>query len=151
MRAFNLPTCFDAVLMDDAISHMNCTKDFEHAIGNAHAYLKPGGVLVIIPDITLEDFPQNSTTTAHVKQADLDITFIENIYDPDPADEQYDTTIVSLIREGGNLRIESDHWIMGIFSMDTWRQVLRDGGFQVHEHLFCLDGDEYTVFACVKI
>ena len=56
MRAFNLPTRFDAVLMDDAISHMNCTKDFEHAIGNAHAHLKPGGVLVIIPDITLEVF-----------------------------------------------------------------------------------------------
>ena len=96
-------------------------------------------------------FPQNSTTTTHVKQGDRDITFIENIYDPDPADEQYDTTIVYLIREGGNLRIESDHWIMGIFSVDTWRQVLRDCGFQVHEHLFCLDGDEYTVFACVKI
>jgi hypothetical protein len=59
-------------------------------------------------------------------------------------------TILYLIRDHGRLRIETDHWTMGIFTLDAWRHVLRETGFQVHEGLFSLGEDEYTVFAYVK-
>jgi len=39
---------------------------------------------------------------------------------------------------------------MGIFSLDTWRRVLRETGFEVHEERYGLGDDEYTVFACVR-
>lgn len=39
---------------------------------------------------------------------------------------------------------------MGIFSLDTWRQVLLDTGFRVHEESYRQEEDEYAVFACVK-
>lgn len=61
------------------------------------------------------------------------MVFVENVYDPDPADDQYDTTILYLIREHGRLRIDSDRWTMGIFSLDTWRQVLGGTDVEVHE------------------
>jgi hypothetical protein len=80
----------------------------------------------------------------------LDVVFIENVYDPDPADEQYETTILYLIRDHGQLRIETDYWTMGLFSIDTWRSVLRETGFEVHEGRYTAGEDEYTVFACVK-
>jgi SAM-dependent methyltransferase len=150
MRTCSLGSSFDAVLMDDAISHMSCRADFAAAFRTAYAHLKPGGVLVATADVTTETFRQNLTTTSHTKREGLDVVFIENVYDPDPTDEQYETTIVYLIRDHGRLRIETDHWTMGLFAPDTWRHVLRQTGFTVHEGRYRLEGNEYTVFACIK-
>ena len=150
MRTFRLNNTFEAVLMDDAISHMNCRADIVAAFHTAYAHLNPGGVLVATPDVTIETFQQNKTTTTLATRDSLEVVFIENVYDPDLTDEQYETIIVYLIREHGRLRIETEQWTMGIFSLDTWRHVLRETGFQVHEELYNLGEDEYTVFACVK-
>jgi len=150
MRSYQLGRSFDAVLMDDAISHMNCRADFTAAFRTAYAHLNPGGVLVVTPDVTAETFEQNKTTTTTAGRDGVDVVFVENVYDPDPSDEQYETTIVYLIREGGRLRVETDRWTMGIFSLATWRRVLRETGFEVHEEPYGLGGESYTVFACVK-
>jgi SAM-dependent methyltransferase len=150
MRTFRLNRTFDAVLMDDAISHMNCRADFVAAFRTAYAHLNPGGVLVATPDVTSESFQQNRTTTTAATRDGLDVVFIQNEYDPDPTDEHYETTILYLIREHGRLRIETDHWKMGIFSVETWRHVLCETGLQVHQGLYSSGADEYTVFACVK-
>ena len=150
MRTCRLGRAFDAALMDDAISHMSCRADFAAAFRTAHAHLSPGGVLIATPDVTIETFQQNRTTATPATRAGLDVVFVENLFDPDPADEQYETTIVYLIRHHGRLRIETEHWTMGIFSLDTWRQVLRETGFEVHEGQYNPGADEYTVFTCVK-
>jgi len=150
MRTFRLDSSFDAVLMDDAISHMNCLADFEAAFRTASAHLNPGGVLVATPDVTRETFQQNRTCSTTATRDGVDVVFVENLYDPDPADEQYETTILYLIRDHGRLRIKTDHWTMGLFSMDTWRRVLRETGFDVHEGRYNAGEDEYTVFAGIK-
>jgi SAM-dependent methyltransferase len=150
MRRFALGTTFDAVLMDDAIAHMNCRTDVVAALRAAHVHLNPGGVLIVTPDQTIETFRQNETTITPATSNGVDVVFIENVYDPDPADDQYETTIVYLIRDHGRLRVETEHWTMGIFALDTWRRVLRDTGFRVHEGRYGQGELEYTVFACVK-
>jgi SAM-dependent methyltransferase len=150
MRTCRLGRTFDAVLMDDAISYMSCLTDFVAAIRTAHAHLNPGGVLVATPDVTTETFQQNRTSTTSATRDGLDVVFVENVYDPDPTDEQYETTVLYLIRDHGRLRIETDHWTLGIFPLETWRQVLRETGFEVHEGRYSPGEDEYTVFACIK-
>ncbi len=150
MRTFRLGRAFDAVLMDDAISHLNCRADFVAAFRSAHAHLNPGGVLVATPDVTTETFRQNKTTVTRSTRDGLDVVFVENAYDPDPSDDRYETTILYLIRDRGRLRIETEHWTMGLFSLETWRQVLREAGFEVHESACRVGDDEYTVFAGVK-
>ena len=150
MRTCRLGRTFDAALMDDAISHMNCRADFMAAIRTAHVHLNPGGVLVATPDVTIETFQQNKTTATQATRDGPDVVFVENMHDPDPTDEQYETTIPYLIREQGRLRIETEHWTKGIFGQDVWRGVLRDTGFEVHEGRHNAGEDEYTVFTCVK-
>jgi SAM-dependent methyltransferase len=154
MRALSLGSAFDAVLMDDAISHMSCLADFTAAIRSASAHLHSGGVLVVTPDVTTGTFRQNRTTVTagspDTEHRHIEVTFIENVYDPDPADEQYEMTILYLIRDRGSLRIETDRWTMGIFSLDTWRSVLGETGFEVHEGQYRAGEDDYTTFACVK-
>ena len=136
--------------MDDALSHLNCRADFMATFRTAYAHLNPGGVLVATPDVTIETFRQNKTTTTPATRDGVDVVFVENVYDPDPTDEQYETTILYLIRDHGRLRIETDHWTMGIFSLDTWKHVLRETGFEVQEERYDAGEDEYTVFAGVK-
>jgi SAM-dependent methyltransferase len=154
MRTFRLGRTFDAVLMDDAISCMTSLADLVAAFGTAAAHLKPGGVLVATPDVTTETFRQNRTVTTpgagKGPREGLDVVFVENVYDPDPADEHYEATILYLIRDHGQLRIETDHWRLGLFSLETWRRVLRETGFEVHEGRYVAGEDVYTVFACVK-
>jgi len=136
--------------MDDAISHMKCRTDFVEAFRTAHAHLNPGGILVATPDVTIETFQQNRTIATPATRDRVDVVFVENMYDPDPTDEQYETTILYLIRDHGRLRIETDHWTMGVFSLDMWRRVLRETGFDVREEPYNAGEDEYTVFLCIK-
>jgi SAM-dependent methyltransferase len=155
MRTFRLGAAFDAVLIDDAISSMADRRDFEAAFSTAAAHLAPGGVLIATSDETTETFRQNRTTATPAARPwtrdGLDVVFIENAFDPDPSDEQDDTTVVYLIRDHGRLRIETDYWTMGLFPIETWRRVLRETGFDVHEGRINGGEDEYTVFACVKM
>ncbi|NCC39612.1 MAG: class I SAM-dependent methyltransferase [Gammaproteobacteria bacterium] len=154
MRTFRLDETFDAVLMDDAISHMNSRADFVAALRTAHAHLRPGGVLIATPDVTTESFQQNSTSVtlaaARTSPPGVEVVFIENRYDPDPTDEQYEATIFYLIRDHGRLQIETDHWTLGIFSLDTWRHVLKGMGCELHEGRYSASGDDYVVFSSVK-
>jgi SAM-dependent methyltransferase len=154
MRTFRLDRTFDAVLMDDAISHMICLTDFRAALRTAYTHLNPGGVLVVTPDVTTETFHQNKTNVVRAAPraapGGIEVVFVENTYDPDPADDQYETTVLYLIRDHGQLRIETDHWTMGMFSRETWRRALRDAGFEVHEGQYSGGEDDYTVFTCVR-
>jgi hypothetical protein len=120
----------------------------------AFDHLNHGGVLIATPDVTKESFQQNrtvATTAACRNKPDcLDVVFIENSYDPDPSDEQYEASILYLIREDGRLRIETDHWTLGLFTLDIWRRVLRETDFVTHEGKYADGENEYTVFACMK-
>lgn len=154
MRSFSLGKTFDAILMDDAISFMASRADFSAAFQAAFCHLNPGGVMITTPDVTTETFLQNQTVaTPAIDKARLDnveVVFIENVYDPDPTDEQYEATILYLIRERGILRIETDRYTLGLFSLDTWRQTLSEVGFVVHEGKYVDDQKQYAIFACTK-
>lgn len=154
MRSFLLDRTFDAILLDDGISHMANRDDLLKACRTAFRHLNPGGVMITTPDTTTETFRQNHTTITpgirNINPGNLDIIFIENLYDPDPTDENYEATILFLIRENGLLRIETDQYILGLFSLNTWRQILSEVGFMVQETKYRDNEDEYTSFTCIK-
>lgn len=154
MRSFALGRTFDAILMDDAISCMDTREDFEAAFRTAFAHIAPGGVLVATADVTKETFRQNLTTATPaapaLKPPGLEVAFVENVYDPDPNDDRYETTMVFLVRERGVLRVETDVVSHGVFSVETWRDVLSGAGLDVNEGTYADGEDEYAVFACVR-
>jgi len=154
MRTCRLDDRFDAVLIDDAVSYMTTRCDLRAAFHTAYEHLHPGGVMVVAPDVTKETFEQNRTDVTPAategKPENLDVVFVENYYDPDPADETYEGTMVYLIREDGRLRVETDRHTLGLFSIDVWREVLGEVGFQVHEDTYREDGRDHYSFACVR-
>ena len=154
MRDFALDRAFDAVLIDDAVSYMTTRDDLRSAFAAAWRHLHPGGVMVVNPDDTKETFLQNRTVVTlaagKAKPAELDVVFVENAYDPDPDDDQYEETMVYLIREGGRPRIETDRHILGLFARPVWVETLAEVGFRIHEEPYGEGGMEYTTFACLK-
>jgi SAM-dependent methyltransferase len=133
MRNFDLKQNFDSVFINDAHNYMITQRDLLKTFKMAYKHLKPDGVMVVHPDQTKSTFRQNSTHIWRSKRGDMDITFIENNYDPNPRDSTYESTFVFLIRKRGKLRTEHDFHTGGIFSLNTWRKLLKHAGFKVYE------------------
>lgn len=159
MRTCSLGRQFDAVFADDGITEISDRSDLAAVFQTAFEHLRPGGVLIVGPDFVKETFQQNLTTVSEAdgpeKPANLEVTFVENDYDPDPADDTYEFTLIYVIRENGVLRIETDHSVDGLFSLDTWRTMLSDAGFKVHEetNAGASEGDPRSatpVFVCIR-
>jgi ubiquinone/menaquinone biosynthesis C-methylase UbiE len=154
MRDFSLGRKFDAILMDDGISHMATRSDLSAAVATACRHLEAGGVMVLTPDATAETFRHNQTTctptSGRTQAGDVDVVFVEHVYDADPHDEQYEATIVYLIREKGSLRIEADRFTLGLFACETWTQVLSATGCAVHCDRFAEGATDYISFACTR-
>jgi len=154
MRAFSLNRTFDAVLVDDAVSYMASEADLRAAFCAAWRHLNPGGVMVVGPDDTKETFVQNRTVATpavgKAKPANLEVVFVENYYDPDPTDDQYEGTMIYVIREDGELRVETDRHTLGLFTLDVWRETLTGVGFTISQEKYVGGGKEYLSFACLK-
>jgi len=154
MRTLDLDRTFDAILVDDAISYMTSLDELGAVFAAACRHLALGGVMVVSPDETRETFRQNHTAAALAegveKPSNLDVVYIENYYDPDPADNTYEATFLYLIREAGRLRIERDPHILGLFSLEEWRQSLRIAGFAVHEEPDVEFERLPPIFVCLK-
>ena len=151
MRSFSLGKTFDAVLMDDGLSYMRSQKDLAAAFQRAYQHLKPGGVLVATPDDTTETFLQNRVVVTPGagarKPENIEIAFIENCFDPDPTDEHYELTMIFLIRENNQLRVETDHHLIGLFPLEVWRETLERVGFKTHEEKYTQGEKTYITFS----
>lgn len=154
MRRLDLGIRFDAVLIDDAISYMTRRDDLEAVFKMADRHLLPGGVMVVTPDVTKESFVQNRTQVTHSRKSttseELEIVFIENNFDPDTTDCSFEGLMVYLIRERGELRIETDRHILGLYELDEWHESLVRCGLQVYQQTYPEHPGELPVFVCVK-
>lgn len=148
MRCADLQRRFDAVILADAASYLLSEADLRSTFLNAFRHLEPGGVFCTYAEETLERFVQNDTYTSTHRSGEVEVALVENYYDPDPQDSVFEMTFLFLIRQHGQLRIEVDQHEVGLFPVETWRRLLAEVGFQVHEHIFA-DGD-CPFFTCLK-
>ena len=136
IRRVRLGKTFDSVIIHDAINYMLNEQELRAAFETAFLHLAPGGVFWTYAEVTVESFRQNRTFCTSHKKEDVEITFIENAYDPDPADTSYEESLVYLIRRKGSLEIETDRHLAGIFTLETWINLLNDVGFRVRQTEF---------------
>ncbi len=148
MRSVRLGETFDAVLIADSIDYMLTVEDLRAAFVTAFMHLKPGGVFCTYAEVTAQSFRQNETQCSTRAQGDVEITFVENCYDPDPTDSTYEMTFVHLIRRGGKLEIKTDRHLGGVFGLETWLKLLAEVGFEVEQAEF--GTERIPMFVCVK-
>ena len=153
MRNLQIEGLFDAVTIFDSINSMLTENDLAAVFTTAYIYLKPGGVMLTMAEMTKDNFHQNKMLcTTHVKD-DIEITFIENYFDSNPGDTICEMTLVFLIRQGGRLKIENDRHLVGLFRHRAWLDTLGKAGFDVLEEQYKPVGSEldpFPLFICKK-
>ena len=129
MRTIRLGRTFDAVFVHDAIMYMTTEEALREAIATAFVHCKVGGVVLFMPDAVVETFVPLTTHGGHDGD-DRGVRYIEWTFDSDPSDTTYTVDFSYLLREGrGEVRVVHDHHVFGIFSRDTWLQLVREAGF----------------------
>lgn len=140
MRTVRLGRKFKAVLIHDAISHMQTEADLRAAFATAAAHLEPGGILITSPDHFRETFRDPLVDSSTRSDGQTELTFIEFQNLTDPAGTTVETILFYLIRRRGELRIELDRLITGLFPRQTWLDLMGQADFQV-EQCPCGQGD----------
>lgn len=133
VRGVRLDDTFDAVLIDDVATYMLTEGDLRALFHTAWLHLRPGGVAVTFAEVTKETFTRNRTNCSTRAKGDIEVTQVENMFDPDPGDTTVEVTLVYLIRRDRQLEIVSDHQLIGLFSLETWRRMLLEVGYVLQE------------------
>ena len=154
MRTTRLEERFDTVIALDSINYIKTEEDLQRTFITAYEHLKPGGVFLTLVEQIAGQFKQNNTTHSIHSQSDVEFTFIENYYDPDPADTNYEAIFIYLIRAGGKLEVYTDRHLCGIFKLKTWLGFLKATGFEVKQvkftHSTFTEGESYPMLICIK-
>ena len=154
IRTVRLNEGFDSVALLDAAAYLTTVEELRRVFVTAREHLKPGGVFLTIPELTVEKFKQNQIECTTRSQGEVEITFIENYYDPDPEDTSFEVTLVYLIRRQGRLQVETDFHLCGIFRLETWLELLKETGFEVRqmkfEHSIFKEGEHCPLLVCTK-
>lgn len=149
MRDFRIDEKFDAVVIADSILYMKSQEELKAAFETAFAQLKPGGAFCTYAEEWAGKKRQNRTYVHTGKKGDVEITLIEDYFDPDKKDTTFECVFVFLIREKGKLRVELDQHVCGIFPLETWEKTLAEVGFAVSRMTFEGEG-ECPMFVGVK-
>ena len=127
MRTLRLPDTFSAVLLHDAVMYITTLADLHAAIHTAAAHLDPGGVLIITPDATKEQFVERAVSGGRIGQPGVQV--MEWHWDPDPLDDTHQLDIVVLHRDDrGTMHSMHESHTLGLFSAVAFIDALRANG-----------------------
>jgi SAM-dependent methyltransferase len=152
MRTVRLDRTFDAVLVHDALDYLLTAEDVAAMLATAVAHLRPGGVLVLVPDHVRETFEEDTEHGGTDAADGSGIRYLAWTYDPDPDDESVVTQFAYLVRTAdGRVTSSSETHRCGLFGQQQWLGWLTGAGFEASALVEQTDEDRpgRTVFVGV--
>lgn len=130
MRTVRLGREFDAIFVHDAVSYMTTASDLRMAIETAFVHCRPGGATLFAPDFVRENFRPSTDCGGHDSETH-GLRYLEWTSDPDPADTTYVVDYAYLLRTpDGEVRVEHDRHVEGLFTRADWLRLLSEAGFE---------------------
>lgn len=130
MRTVRLGRCFDCVFVHDAVSYMTTAADLRRAMETAFVHCRPGGAALFAPDHTRESF-EPVTDHGGCDGDGRALRYLEWSWDPDPGDTEFVVDMVYVLRgRDGNVRVERDRHVEGLFPRADWLRLLAEVGFE---------------------
>ena len=131
MRTIRLGRSFDAVFVHDAVDYMTDEADLLRAMATAFTHCRPGGIAVFVPDRTTETFEPGTDHGGSDGADGRAVRFVDWVWDPDPGDTWVLTEYAFLLRDAdGSVRVVHEAHRTGLFSRETWLQLLAEAGFE---------------------
>lgn len=149
MRTVRLDRSFDAVFVHDAVMYMSTEDDLRRAIATAAHHVAPGGVALFAPDETTENYRPSTSHGGHDGDG-RSLRYLE--WDGPPVGDTIDVTMVYVMREGDDLRVEHEVWTYGLFPRATWLRLIEEAGLQAKALPYPLSEFEvpHELFAGIK-
>lgn len=130
MRTVRLGRTFDAVFVHDAVDYMTTEADLRRAVRTAFEHCRPGGIAVLVPDHTVENFEPGCDHGGTDATDGRGVRYLEWTWGPDPADGTVRTEYAFLLRAAdGSVRAVHETHRTGLFGRDTWLRLLTEAGF----------------------
>jgi SAM-dependent methyltransferase len=131
MRRLRLNRVFDAVFAHDALGYLLTEADLARALETAWTHLRPGGVLLLVPDYVRETF-QPSTDCGGSDGPGASARYLEWVWQREGQVDRYvaDYVVAHRIGEGPPL-VESDRHEEGLFPRATWEGLVEQRGFEL--------------------
>ena len=132
---------FDAVLIHDAVSYMQTEDDLRAAFETARFHLRPGGLLLVAPDLVRDTFRPGMKLSWITERDGVAIRTEEVVLDSDPSDTLVESHFTYTITERGARRVERDIHVTGLFPIATWHSLMEEAGFETDRIPLPGDGD----------
>jgi len=130
MRSVRLGRVFDCVFIHDAICYLTSEAELRDAIDTAFVHCRPGGAVLLAPDLVRETFQPGTEHGGHDGPDGRGLRYLEWTWDPDPGDSSYLVDFAYLLRErDGSVTVEHDRHVEGLFARETWLRLLAEAGF----------------------
>jgi SAM-dependent methyltransferase len=131
MRSMRLGRTFDVVFAHDALSYLTTESDLGAAIETAATHVRPGGVVLLVPDATTEIFEPGTDSGGHDGEDGRSLRYLEWTHAPEPGASSYVVDYAILVREpDGAVRVIHDRHELGLFPEETWLRLLTRAGLE---------------------
>lgn len=131
MRTVRLSRAFDGVLIHDAIDYMTTENDLAAALSTASVHCRPGGIVVVAPDDTVETFSEGAEHGGVDAPDGRGIRYLGWSWDPDPSDTWVQTEYVFVTRTAtGKIDVHHESHKYGLFPASAWLRILAKVGFE---------------------
>ena len=130
MRHVRLGRTFDAVFIHDAIMYMTTESDLTAALATAHAHLKPGGAVLVMPDCVSETYVPNVEDGGEDGDDGRAMRYLIWTHPPVPgATAFYEDFAMMLRTPDGAVECVHDRHVFGVFWRAQWQEAFRRAGF----------------------
>jgi SAM-dependent methyltransferase len=135
MRTVRLGRTFDAVVIHDAIMYLLTEEDLTAALATAHAHLKPGGAVIVLPDCVSETYTPNVETGGEDGEDGRSLRYLIWCQQPTPlldgASAFYEDFLMLLRKPDGSVESVHDRHRFGLFARAAWTATFQRAGFPV--------------------
>jgi SAM-dependent methyltransferase len=130
MRTLDLGREFDRVFVHDAVMYLTDPVSVRAAIATAYRHCRPGGLALFVPDCVKETFEPATESGGEDGPSGRGMRYLSWTWDPDPADDTYVEAFAFLFRDDqGDLTVDSDQHLFGVYARATWLAWLNEAGF----------------------
>jgi SAM-dependent methyltransferase len=129
LRTMSLGLTFDAVLLHDVVMYLAEDGALDDALRVAAAHLKPGGRLVIVPDVLEDSFEETVVTGTGSHEDGRACVLTEWHHDPTPGDGQSEVELSLLYRRPGETvqAVHERHTLLLISAERLWERIQAAG------------------------
>ncbi len=130
MRDVRLDRTFDAVFIHDAIMYLTTEADLAAALTTAHAHLRPGGAVLVMPDCVTETYVPNEETGGEDGDDGRSLRYLIWTHPSMPGATAFYEDFAMLLRTpDGAVQCVHDRHCFGLFTRAQWRDAFRCAGF----------------------